>query len=305
VTVSRCLAVIFSILFACGISAIAEASVGSPSYLEFVTGPSSGTDGVVLPVQPVVYILDSGDDFVPTATNTVTLTAYSNSACTQSATGTFSGSPVAAVNGVAEFSGVTFTGGPSTIYLGASSPGLSPACSGPIAIVQGSPTSLKFSALSATSGQLFAVQPVVEVVDPFVYLVPSATNTVTLNVYSDVGCTSPVTAGTYTFTANPVSAVGGYAAFSGLSYDGPPGAIYIGASSGSLLQACTGPIQISLPGSDAFQLGFTTEPSTTGNSGAALTVQPVVSNPEPYWRDSEQHSIEFSVSTFDRSYGIY
>jgi hypothetical protein len=63
---------------------------------------------------------------------------YSNSSCATSATGySISGSPVSAAAGVATFTSTSITGSSSTtLYLQASSTGLTSACSSAISLTQ-------------------------------------------------------------------------------------------------------------------------------------------------------------------------
>jgi len=110
----------------------------NPFTLAFSTQPSSqGNSGVVLNNQPVIQIQDALGNLVPTATNTVTLTAYSDPHCTLPVPGVFSIStnPVSTTSGSASFAGLTYTYAtavPGTIYIGAmpkAGSGLQSACS--------------------------------------------------------------------------------------------------------------------------------------------------------------------------------
>jgi hypothetical protein len=104
-------------------SLVFNLTFGAPTQLVFTTQPGSGPTGTVLSPQPVVTIEDSGGNTVTTATDTVTLTILSPpSAGTISCTG---GTSMAAIGGVATFSGCQITGLPVVYTIGASDPPLS------------------------------------------------------------------------------------------------------------------------------------------------------------------------------------
>ena len=150
-------AAIFSLTTACTLSihtpfaANANAPASPPTQLAFQTQPSSSAGaGVTFSSQPVIEIEDAKGNIVTSATNTVTLAAYTNSTCTTPASGTFTitNNGLAASSGVASFAGVnygvTLTGPSTTIYIGASSSGLTSACSNAITITPGNPSKLIF-----------------------------------------------------------------------------------------------------------------------------------------------------------------
>ena len=99
-------------------------SAGPAAQLSFVTEPSATAgSGTSFFTQPVVQVQDSSGNPVKTATNSVQIAAYTDSACTVSATGTFSvkSNPVSAQRVNAAFSGVAYSSTPTTIYIGAQS----------------------------------------------------------------------------------------------------------------------------------------------------------------------------------------
>src|SRR6185437_9194297 len=128
------------------LSTSALADVGPPTQLEFVTEPStSAGSGAALSLQPVLEIADENGNTVSSSTASVVLAAYTNSTCTTPAPGTLSASKSAS-SGVASFSGVAYSGpAGSTIYIGASSSGLTSACSLAISISAGAPAKLVFT----------------------------------------------------------------------------------------------------------------------------------------------------------------
>ncbi len=221
---------------------------GPPAQLAFNTEPSASAGaGIVFGTQPVVQIEDASGNVVTTANSTVTLAAYTNAACTTPAPGTFtvSNNSLSATSGVATFAGVNYGGTTTTIYIGASSAGLTSACSNAITITPGSPKKLVFStqpSTSGTAGVAFSTQPGVTVEDAYGNVVTSAANAVTLAAYTDSACT---TAGTGTFSAstNPLTPTSGVATFWGVNYT-KSGTFYIGASSSGLTSACSNAISV-------------------------------------------------------------
>ena len=253
--------------------------VDTPTHLSFSTEPSATeSSGNALSTQPVVQVLDSGNTVVAAASNSITLAAFTDSACTVATSGTFgvTTNPLTASSGSAAFAGVIYTGAPISIYLKASSSGLTSACSSAIAIGAGSVSKLAFStepSATESSGAALTTQPVVQVEDSLGTLVGTANNSITLAAFTDSGCTVTAT-GTFSVTTNPLAAIAGSATFAGVTYTGAPVTIYLKASSTSLTSACSTAIVVGA-GSPS-QLVFSTEPSATENSGITLATQPVI-----------------------------
>jgi alpha-tubulin suppressor-like RCC1 family protein len=251
---------------------------GAATQLAFSTEPSaSEASGVALGIQPTVQVDDSLGHLVSSATNAITLAAFTDSGCTASAAGTLAATtnPLSASSGVASFGGVTYTGADGTIYLQASAAGLTSACSSAITI-GGTATKLAFStepSASENSGTALGTQPVIQIQDSSGTLVTTTSNAITLAAFTDVGCTTPAS-GTFAATTNPLNASSGTATFGGVTYTGVDGTIYIGATASGLTSACSSAIVISA--GSASKLIFTTEPSASESSGTALSTQPVV-----------------------------
>jgi hypothetical protein len=98
------------------------------THLAFSTQPGGTVAvGSNLTQQPTVQALNSSGSVVASYVTAVTLAAFTDAGCTVSAGGTLGGSATTTA-GVAAFSGVTFNE-PNTIYLQATSGGLTTACS--------------------------------------------------------------------------------------------------------------------------------------------------------------------------------
>jgi hypothetical protein len=94
-----------------------------------------------------------------------------------------------------------------------------------------------------TSGTTLLTQPVVQIDSPSSN---TAAASITLAAYSDASCSTPAS-GTLTATTNPLTASAGSATFSGVSYSGTAGTIYLGASASGINSACSSAINILNP----------------------------------------------------------
>ena len=195
-----------------------DVNTGTITKLVFTTQPSSNTAGSAFGTQPVVAIEDDSGNVITTDTTTqVTLaitTGTGNPAATLSGTKT-----VMAVNGYAEFTGLSIDKSGTGYELTAtSSPTLTPADSSPFDVTAGTPTKLVFTtqpSSSNTAGSAFGTQPVVAIEDDSGNVITTDTTTqVTLAITSGTGNPAATLLGTTTVTA-----VNGYAEFTGLSID--------------------------------------------------------------------------------------
>ncbi|MCA2961320.1 MAG: hypothetical protein IOD12_13795, partial [Silvanigrellales bacterium] len=251
---------------------------GAPTQLAFLQNPSSsGTSGVALGVQPQVVVRDANGNAVASASDSVSLGAYTDAACTASAPGILAAAsnPVTAVSGVAGFSGVSYAGAPATVYLLASSPSRTSVCSPAIAISAGSASKLAFFAQpssSAIAGSAFAVQPRVEILDASNTRVTAASNTIALTAFSDPGCSVP-SSGTWLGGASSVSASSGLATFSGLGFS-KAGALYLKATSGAFASVCSDVVTVDA--GSASKVTFSSQPGSNAQASVTFGSQPVV-----------------------------
>jgi hypothetical protein len=250
-------------------------SAGSATQLAYSTQPSAtGTAAADLSTQPVVQVRDAQGNVVTGSSAVVTITAYTDSACTTTAaTGTLNGGSATASSGVATFSGIDYSK-VETIYLKAASGALTIACSDAVVISAAAASVLAFStepSTTATAGTDFATQPVVQVRDASGNVVASSSAAVTITAYTDSACTT--TAATGTLNSGSATASSGVATFSGMDYSKAE-TIYLKASSGALTTDCSTAVAVSY--GSATQLVYSTEPSTTATAGADLATQPVV-----------------------------
>ncbi|NJN83114.1 MAG: DUF11 domain-containing protein [Caldilineaceae bacterium] len=217
-----------------GVIPLIVVNVGDKAQLTFGQQPSvTATAGVAFATQPVVYIEDSSGNLVPTASDSVTLTAFSDASCTTpAATALNNGGPVGASGGVASFSGVNYETA-ETIYLKATSGALAAACSNAVAVGPAAKTKLVFTqqpSIAATAGLTLTIQPVVEIQDQFGNRTTD-NDSVTLTAFTDSACTIPAS-GTLN-NGGPLAATAGQASFSGLNYEKAE-TVYLKAASGSL-----------------------------------------------------------------------
>ncbi len=109
---------------------------GTPTKLSFSTQPSStGRIYTSLITSPVVQVQDTYSNLVKAATNQVTISAYTDNTCSTPAAGILSAGnlTLAPSQGLATFSTVSYTQ-VQTIYLKATSSGLTSVCSSAIAL---------------------------------------------------------------------------------------------------------------------------------------------------------------------------
>ena len=229
-----------------------------------VTTDASGASyGTPFTTQPVVAIQDVGGNTVTTSTTSVALaiTVQPGSGAILSCTG---GNSVAAVAGVASFSGCAITGQVGSYTLGVTSSGLTGDTTS-FTLAPGSATKLVFTTqpAGAVDGVAFTTQPVVTVED-------AGGNTVT-------GSSAPVTlvpsSGTLSGCSAPVNAVNGVATFGACAITGTIGTHSVTASSSGLTPATSSNFTLSIGGASALAV---TTPVAGAAYGIAFTTQPVV-----------------------------
>ncbi len=227
---------------------------GQVAALAFGTAPStSAAYGITLATQPVVRAVDLGGNTVTSATGTVTVSAPGLTAASGTA-------PL--VNGVATFSGLSFTGTVGNYTL-TFSDGTHTTTSA-FALTPGAATALQFVATpsaAAANAATLVTQPVVKVVD-------AGGNTLTgLSTGSITATASGLTA-----TNGTASIVNGVATFSGLSFTGTIGNFTLTFSDGT--RSTTNAFTLNVGAAAALQ--FVTPPSASAANGVALATQPVV-----------------------------
>lgn len=266
---------------AAGLTSACSTSVtvsgGVATKLAFFTQPhATGTAGVDLTTQPVVEVQDASSARVTSASNSITIVAYTDASCTVASTATINATtnPLSASSGLATFSGVDHTKA-EVIYIGASAAGLTSACSSAVTISAAAASKLAFStqpSTTATANTDFVQQPVVQVRDAYDNLITGATNSILLEPFTDNICTVAST-GTLSATTNPLSATAGVSTFGGVKHDKAE-VIYVKASTAGLTSACSSSVTVSAGA--ATKLGFATQPHATGTAGVDLTTQPAV-----------------------------
>jgi alpha-tubulin suppressor-like RCC1 family protein len=129
---------------------------GPASQVVFTREPSTtANSGSAFTTQPVIQIQDASGTLVSSATNTIILSAFQDSACaTPASSGTLSFTSFTSVAGTASFTGLSYTASSAaTIFLKASSSGLASACSSSIIV---SPA-ISMTALASASNSACAV----------------------------------------------------------------------------------------------------------------------------------------------------
>jgi hypothetical protein len=229
--------------------------------LGFAVQPSHTVAGAVITPAVQVEIRDQFGARLTTATNSVAVAIATNPAG-----GTLSGTKtVAAVNGVATFSGLSIDQVGTGYSLAATSSGLTGATSAGFNITAAPvPTALGFVVQPSNTGVGSAISPAVtvEIRDQSGARVATATNSVTLAIGTNPA--GGTLAGTTT-----VAAVNGVATFSGLSIDRVGTGYRLAATSSELAGATSSVFDITAaPVPTA--LGFAVQPSNAV-TGAAIT----------------------------------
>ena len=178
---------------------------GLPAKLVFTVQPVSTTPGGTIPV--AVTVQDVFGNRVPSANNSITITIGANPGSGV----LFGTTSVAAVNGVATFSGLSI-GKAGTYTLSFSSPPLAATSSLPFPVSAAPASKLGFTIQPSTTlaGTVIAPAVTVAVQDPFGNQVMTATNSISVAIGTNAG--NGVLSGTTT-----VVAVNGIATFPDLS----------------------------------------------------------------------------------------
>jgi len=250
---------------------------GAAAKLGLTTAAATAASGAAFGTQPVVAIQDSSGNTVTGNTSTVTV------AITGGAGGTLVGTTsVAAVNGVATFSGLGISGTAGTTYTLTYSDGALTVVSQSIVPTVGAATAVAISTQpsGAVNGVAFTTQPVVRIIDSGGNTVTSSTAAVTVTIATGTGTLS----GTVT-----VNAVSGVATFTNLAITGTAGNFTLTFTPAAL--AAVTSASFALGAGAAAKLGLTTAAATAA-SGAAFGTQPVVTI-----QDSGSNTVTGNTST--------
>ncbi len=246
-------------------SSTISVTAGAASQLTITTQPSDSVQsGTTFPRQPAVQLRDASGNPVAQAGVTVT-------AAIATGGGTLGGTTTATTNasGVATFTNLSITGAVGDRTLSFSAAGLTGATSSTVSVTAGAAAQLAVTTQpSATvqSGVAFPQQPVVQLRDAAGNPVAQAGVTVTAAIASGGGTLG----GTTTATTDATGA----ATFTDLSITGTVGDRTLSFSASGLTGATSN--TISVTAGAATQLGITTQPSDSVQSGIAFPRQPVV-----------------------------
>jgi hypothetical protein len=265
--------------------------------LAFVTQPSAAaTAGVAFTTQPVVRILDTYGNHVTTATDTIDIAAFTNAGCTIASGDTLQGTiSVAAIGGDTTYAGVNHEK-METIYLEASSGGLTTDCSNAIVVDHNTASSISYTtqpSAAATAGVNFTTQPAIEILDAYGNLVDDGTHTITLTAWETADCST--TASTGNFNQSAEATAGGTATFAGTNHELME-TIYIRADDGAgLTDACSNNVVVDH--NTATTLSIATQPSATGTAGVTLATQPVIEVHDAYGNvvDDGSHTVTLTA----------
>jgi hypothetical protein len=257
------------------------------TQLVWVTQPAlTATPGTALTAQPVVQIENIQGNVVTSAVNLITISLFTDPGCSIPASTSSTSPMVAAASGIATLSGYEIDTDGSYYYEATASGLTSTSCSSSPVVVSGSTgtaTQLAWVTnplLIASSGTALATQPVVQIEDQYGNLISSATNAITISLFTGAGCVIPVSP---SVSGASQSAANGIGIFTGYTID-TNGSYYYEASAGSLsATSCSlSPIVVSGSTGTATKLAWGTNPSLAGTPGTALTAQPIVQVTDAY-----------------------
>ena len=244
-----------------GCTTTKSVTVGPPAKLAFSVQPGNVAAASAITPAVAVSIEDANGNLVTTATNQVTIAIGTNPA-----NGTLSGTTtVAAIGGVATFSGLSINNVGTGYTLAAAATSLMSATSNAFAVV-GPPTKLAFTVQpsNVAAGTSIAPAMKVSVEDANGNVVPTATNQITVAFGTNPsGATLSGTA-----TANASS---GAATFANLSINKAGTGYTLTASATGLTGVTSSTFNVT-PGAPA-KLIFTTQPA---NTTAGVAISPAV-----------------------------
>ncbi|HET9708169.1 MAG TPA: Ig-like domain-containing protein, partial [Gemmatimonadales bacterium] len=227
-----------------------DISVGTATKVGFFVQPTTAAGGAAISPAVQVEIQDVGGNRVSGATNSVTLAIGTNVHA-----GTLAGTKtVAAVNGVATFTGISIDSAGTGYTLDASASGLTGATSSAFNITVGQAAKLGFHVAPSNGSGGVAIAPAieVEVQDAGGNRVTSAGNTVTISL-----ATNPKS-GTLSGTT-VVGAAGGIATFANLSIDSAASGYRLAAAASGLTGTTSPTFTIAVGA--AAELGYLVQPS--------------------------------------------
>ncbi len=256
-----------------------------------VTRPAPATLIAGTPFGLAVEAEDSSGNLDSSFNGTVTVALASNPG-----NATLGGTLTAtASNGVATFSGLTLTTAATGYTLQISATGVDSAATNAITVTPAAASKLVIEtqpSATATAGQAFATQPVVEEVDPYGNVETGDNSTViTAELSSGIG---PIQ-GTTTATVS-----GGVAAFTDLA-DNTAETLTLKFLGGGFTSASSSSVVIS-PAA-ASKLVVVTEPPQTAIAGQAFTTQPVVYEEDQYGNLETGDSSTVVTASLDGGFG--
>ena len=226
---------------------------GSPAGLVFTVSPSTVVAGVPIVPDVEVTVVDASGNRIPGDSRAVTVAIANNPGGS-----TLGGNTtVAAVDGVAQFPGLTLDKSGTGYTLQATAAGVSSGISGAFDVVPNIPVALAFGVQPVSSQAGALITTTVVVVDAFGNTVTTSTALVDIAIGANPG-------GGKLSGTTPVAAVQGVALFSDLSIDKVGAGYTLVANSANLTPATSAPFDIT-PGAPA-ALAFLVQPSTTDHN---------------------------------------
>jgi adhesin/invasin len=281
---------------------------GPPASLVITRQPSiGGLAGDPLSTQPRLELRDQYQNPITNLSTAVTMTAYTDSACTSLAGGALGATqnPLTA-SGFYNFAGVNYTTA-EFIHLGFSAAGVAPVCTNAIEIVNNLDFYLNITTqpqATGIAGADWTQGPVLEIIDQFGNLaiiggVDDAM--ITFQAYTDPTCTTPATGTLNSTSPNPLQANAAVAPMFIGDYTRAE-TFYLGATSPGITETCTTGMLISPAAASPLTSTITgTGPVAANNyqlSTVTVTIMDAFSNP----RQGDVPTFSATDSGFNNTY---
>ncbi len=245
---------------------------GAPSKLIVSPQPVGAAYSVAFATQPIITIQDANGNTATQSSLAVTLAISPGTGAAGAVLSCTGGTTIAAVNGIAAFSGCSIDKASTTYTLLATAAAVTSATTAVFTITPGLPAKLAYSVqpAGASANVAFATQPTVIIQDAAGNTVAASTLTVTLGITSGTGTSGAILS---CGTSVSKAAVAGIAAFASCKIDRPGSGYTLTATSGALTLVISSAIDIA--SGQAAKLILTTQPVGAAIN-AAFATQPVV-----------------------------
>jgi hypothetical protein len=245
-------------------------TVGPAAKLNFTTSPSNSSGGISFATQPVVTVLDAGNNVVTSDSSTVSL-AITSGTPASGGPGTLSGCSASETLGVVTFTGCKINTSGAGYSLRATDGVLTLATSSTFNVTVGTATQIKVTTqpAGATGGTAFTTQPKVSVQDAGGNVVTTDVSTVAISITGG----TPASGGPGVLSTCTTSETLGVVTFSGCKINTAGTGYSLTVSDGALTGDVTSTFNVTV--GPAKLLTFTATPSAS-TGAVVFGTQPIV-----------------------------